>query len=78
MRLDYYKFSDHDFLYHDLLVFAFSLRSTARIVIYCRSGKRANVAKERLISMGYNEKNLLNAGGLADVLAILGQGERLL
>jgi len=43
----------------------------ATIVVFCKSGRRANVAKERLHGMGY--ANVLNAGGLEDVLAILHQ-----
>jgi phage shock protein E len=38
---------------------------TAPVVIHCRSGRRAEKAKEVLESLGY--KNILNAGGWPDV-----------
>jgi phage shock protein E len=38
------------------------------IVIYCLSGRRAGIAKEKLQNIGY--QRVLNAGGLNDVLAI--------
>jgi phage shock protein E len=38
---------------------------TAPVVVHCRSGRRAEKAKETLESLGY--KNVLNAGGWTDV-----------
>lgn len=40
--------------------------STASIVIYCASGRRATLAKELLVQHGY-QGNILNAGGFNDV-----------
>jgi phage shock protein E len=45
--------------------------SSATIVVYCGTGKRASIARERLMNVGYT--NVLNGGSLEDVLAILKQ-----
>mmetsp|Transcript_5147 Transcript_5147/g.14495 ORF Transcript_5147/g.14495 Transcript_5147/m.14495 type:complete len:224 (-) Transcript_5147:280-951(-) len=45
--------------------------TTPTIVIYCGTGKRARRAKAILEAQGY--QNVLNAGSLADVQAIVGQ-----
>jgi phage shock protein E len=36
----------------------------AEIYVYCRSGRRSGIARETLMSMGYN--NVINLGGLDD------------
>jgi len=41
----------------------------ATVVIYCRSGRRANAAKDILIGQGYSR--VLNAGGYDDVIATM-------
>ncbi|RME89916.1 MAG: rhodanese-like domain-containing protein [Candidatus Hydrogenedentota bacterium] len=39
-----------------------------KIVLYCRSGRRASIAKKILEAAGY--KNVVNAGGLYDIQQI--------
>ena len=34
------------------------------IVVYCRSGRRSSIAKEKLVSMGYT--NVIDIGGIVD------------
>jgi phage shock protein E len=56
----------------ELLAKASTLMSdkNAPVIVFCRSGGRASYAKKALDDMGY--ENVLNAGGLDDLLKKLG------
>lgn len=41
------------------------------IVLYCRSGRRSDIAQERLIQLGYRQ--VINGGGYDDLKAALAQ-----
>ncbi|HLD66628.1 MAG TPA: rhodanese-like domain-containing protein [Pseudomonas sp.] len=41
------------------------------IVLYCRSGRRSDIAQDRLIQLGYRQ--VINAGGYDDLKAALAQ-----
>ncbi len=43
------------------------LSSDQEILLYCRSGRRADMARETLLGMGYS--NVTNLGGYEDALA---------
>lgn len=44
---------------------------TTPIVLYCRSGRRADVARQTLLDMGYS--NVTNAGGYQQLQSELGE-----
>lgn len=48
-----------------------SLDKEKPVVVFCRSGNRSDMAKSILESNGF--KNVMNAGGLSDIRAILEQ-----
>ena len=54
----------------DMGVAAVAPDKSARIILYCRSGRRANTALETLRAMGYT--NVSNYGGLEDAQERLG------
>jgi len=55
--------------YYPISFSALLFLSTATIIVFCRSGRRAAKAKEILQSKGYT--HVLNAGGLSDLITYL-------
>ncbi|MGN1394548.1 MAG: rhodanese-like domain-containing protein [Succinivibrionaceae bacterium] len=45
-----------------------SIKTDDTIYVFCRSGKRAEIAKEILTQMGY--KNVINLGGINEALTV--------